>query len=662
MNRFSRRQNLLESILFPSALALNSERLSELHHLLSQPPKTHEHIVVGLCHAFGVKIINKLSPLTLNSDRFLRAETNFVILNTIRILRVNAGLQMINGLPPLTLNSDRFLRAETNFVILNTIRVLHINAGLQMINWLPPLNNRENLRVYYDYAILCSPVLNRVPASIRFGCFKFFKPSSLRTLKASPQVRLFSILTESHNRMKSEKGEEEGRERYGEETAPVDRRQPAPSLQMDAVWLGEGCIGRVRNWARGRALAAARSERMWNEGRRGTRAAGQVRGGSAPGAGRGRRWGGAHDARSKHPRAPATDSLYVLTVLKTTTCAIGSVRNYLLSLPDECAPVPSAPGARELLPPFLPYLQHLFLLIHPRPSGCRAHCEGEGEDGGAARFEFEGRRRRRAGTLTRQSATSRDGRRRPPTIVWSSTTTSTVPAGDRLSTPKGQDRSARFPPPNFFVSYHHPHFGLGVNSSLTTTTTTTIKTNRPAVSGPTSLSSYHHHDHHRPGAPGASDVLHHHHPPRAAHRARRSPLRSPAEADEHQAPLPLDSHMRLANPDVPAFLCPPAHVGPVVGVGRPLVVVANTLQTPAHVAAVAEFPNSYANDGYGATYVTAVVKDETLRDYHSGHITSTELLAQVPPHNSAARLPTLQFRPDTFLALLLLPETMKGRR
>ncbi|KAJ7022171.1 hypothetical protein C8F04DRAFT_1194737 [Mycena alexandri] len=49
----------------------------------------------------------------------------------------------------------------------------------------------------------------------------------------------------------------------------------------------------------------------------------------------------------------------------------------------------------------------------------------------------------------------------------------------------------------------------------------------------------------------------------------------------------------------------------------------------ARVAAVAEFPNSYANDGYGATYVTAVVKDETLGDYHSGHITSTELLAQV---------------------------------
>ncbi|KAJ7017873.1 hypothetical protein C8F04DRAFT_1278651 [Mycena alexandri] len=114
--------------------------------------------------------------------------------------------------------------------------------------------------------------------------------------------------------MKSEKGEEEGRERYREETAPVDRRQPAPSLQMDAVWLGEGCMGRARNWAHGRALAAASgvlgdstqmgtasvsaSERSATppvevsapcrkdveRGRRGTRAAGQVRGGSAPGA------------------------------------------------------------------------------------------------------------------------------------------------------------------------------------------------------------------------------------------------------------------------------------------------------------------------------------------------------------------------------------------
>ncbi|KAJ7015822.1 hypothetical protein C8F04DRAFT_1205036 [Mycena alexandri] len=62
------------------------------------------------------------------------------------------------------------------------------------------------------------------------------------------------------------------------------------------------------------------------------------------------------------------------------------------------------------------------------------------------------------------------------------------------------------------------------------------------------------------------------------------PLWSPAEADEHQAPLPLDSHMRLANPDAPAFLCPPAHVGPIVGVGRPLIVVANALQMPARPA------------------------------------------------------------------------------
>ncbi|KAJ7022170.1 hypothetical protein C8F04DRAFT_1272885 [Mycena alexandri] len=183
--------------------------------------------------------------------------------------------------------------------------------------------------------------------------------------------------------MKSEKGEEEGRERYREETAPVDRRQPAPSLQMDAVWLGEGCMGRARNWARGRALAAASgvlgdstqmgtasvsaSERSATppvevsapcrkdveRGRRGTRAAGQVRGGSAPGAdataaegedGEGTkkmegRMTHVPSIRGRRPQTPSTSSQ---SSKPPTTCAIGSVRNYLLSLPDECAPVPSA--------------------------------------------------------------------------------------------------------------------------------------------------------------------------------------------------------------------------------------------------------------------------------------------------------------------------------
>ncbi|KAJ7022165.1 hypothetical protein C8F04DRAFT_1272881 [Mycena alexandri] len=35
-----------------SPLTQNTERISELYQLLSQPPKTHERIVVGLCHAF----------------------------------------------------------------------------------------------------------------------------------------------------------------------------------------------------------------------------------------------------------------------------------------------------------------------------------------------------------------------------------------------------------------------------------------------------------------------------------------------------------------------------------------------------------------------------------------------------------------------------------
>ncbi|KAJ7038731.1 hypothetical protein C8F04DRAFT_1255653 [Mycena alexandri] len=49
----------------------------------------------------------------------------------------------------------------------------------------------------------------------------------------------------------------------------------------------------------------------------------------------------------------------------------------------------------------------------------------------------------------------------------------------------------------------------------------------------------------------------------------------------------------------------------------------------ARVAALAEFPDSYANDGCGATYVAAVVKDDTLGAYLSGHVTAADFLAQV---------------------------------
>ncbi|KAJ7020203.1 hypothetical protein C8F04DRAFT_1196955 [Mycena alexandri] len=49
----------------------------------------------------------------------------------------------------------------------------------------------------------------------------------------------------------------------------------------------------------------------------------------------------------------------------------------------------------------------------------------------------------------------------------------------------------------------------------------------------------------------------------------------------------------------------------------------------AHVTALAEFPNSYADDGYGAIYFIVVVDDHTLGDFHSGHISTAEFLARV---------------------------------
>ncbi|KAJ7027199.1 hypothetical protein C8F04DRAFT_1267342 [Mycena alexandri] len=47
------------------------------------------------------------------------------------------------------------------------------------------------------------------------------------------------------------------------------------------------------------------------------------------------------------------------------------------------------------------------------------------------------------------------------------------------------------------------------------------------------------------------------------------------------------------------------------------------------VATIAEFPDSYANDGYGTTYFNADVADETLGAYYEGLITAAEFLAEV---------------------------------
>ncbi|KAJ7751075.1 hypothetical protein B0H16DRAFT_838935 [Mycena metata] len=49
----------------------------------------------------------------------------------------------------------------------------------------------------------------------------------------------------------------------------------------------------------------------------------------------------------------------------------------------------------------------------------------------------------------------------------------------------------------------------------------------------------------------------------------------------------------------------------------------------ARVAAVAEFPDSYANDGLGAIYVVAVVDDDTLEMFISGRISAANFLLKV---------------------------------
>ncbi|KAJ7738566.1 hypothetical protein B0H16DRAFT_91500 [Mycena metata] len=61
----------------------------------------------------------------------------------------------------------------------------------------------------------------------------------------------------------------------------------------------------------------------------------------------------------------------------------------------------------------------------------------------------------------------------------------------------------------------------------------------------------------------------------------------------------------------------------------PTVAEIRALRPLFRVATIAEFPDSYANDGYGATYFNAAVADETLGAYYEGLITAAEFLAEV---------------------------------
>ncbi|KAJ7716839.1 hypothetical protein B0H16DRAFT_1740935 [Mycena metata] len=61
----------------------------------------------------------------------------------------------------------------------------------------------------------------------------------------------------------------------------------------------------------------------------------------------------------------------------------------------------------------------------------------------------------------------------------------------------------------------------------------------------------------------------------------------------------------------------------------PTVAEIRALRPLSRVATIAEFPDSYANDGYSATYFNAVVADETLGAYYESLITVAEFLAEV---------------------------------
>ncbi|KAJ7751074.1 hypothetical protein B0H16DRAFT_1460408 [Mycena metata] len=156
LNRFSHPQITPESIPLPSALTLNRESCSELHHLFSQPFKTPAGSALHLACTFG-KFSKLPTQYTPSSHLSLQRVRILLFYDNLDAQCVNAGLYIIYELPPPTLNSERLSELRHLFVqplktyassVLGRIRILAfydnvgalcIKAGLDIIHEPPPL-------------------------------------------------------------------------------------------------------------------------------------------------------------------------------------------------------------------------------------------------------------------------------------------------------------------------------------------------------------------------------------------------------------------------------------------------------------------------------------------------------------------------------------------
>ncbi|KAJ7751071.1 hypothetical protein B0H16DRAFT_1460405 [Mycena metata] len=174
LNRFSHPQITPESIPLPSALTLNRESCSELHHLFSQPFKTPAGSALHLACTFG-KFSKLPTQYTPSSHLSLQRVRILLFYDNLDAQCVNAGLYIIYELPPPTLNSERLSELRHLFVqplktyassVLGRIRILAfydnvgalcIKAGLDIIHEPPPLtlsserlSERVGILLFYD--------------------------------------------------------------------------------------------------------------------------------------------------------------------------------------------------------------------------------------------------------------------------------------------------------------------------------------------------------------------------------------------------------------------------------------------------------------------------------------------------------------------------------
>ncbi|KAJ7022473.1 hypothetical protein C8F04DRAFT_1194472 [Mycena alexandri] len=602
-------------------LTLIGKEFPELHHLLSQLLKTLARVLPSsrLVHA----------ELTLA----FAADMNFVIYNKLRPLRVNTVVKILEYLAPLTLDSER--RPELHLLLsqpLKTLarRVLHLLDTFAM--------RRETAGILTSSATSASGPSNPAGGAAEGGAGKWDVLSErLRVVAAANNVQkqpktsptTFSTSTARkaavvgrHHQGVGEMEKERSTDDDGDGDADLGRDLadmrggglPSPrgtgtcrrrGSAMIGPWGGAKehvrVLGVVHVW-RGRPRLHPQIRCSWTP--RGREDAGGLR--LAHCGRRNAQWSGA----ASTPKGGETASEYIMTDAPQFA---GQGAGLGLGGPGVLLDLAMLDGVAGNLDAVFCEAVRGSVII------------GEGT--------------RRAGTPARQSVTSRDG----IAISVFDDTDDHRPSFGRRSVFNHHGPPYRLPPPNTTTKKRigplsvHQHLRLlppppplwpaGVNRPFTTTT----------------LFRLDHHHRHTFLLTTMSTV--HLEPPvcECESLVNRAPLMSFTTAARLALLVALVSLalvvLRFGRPPRTTSIkrvCRWIRICDLRILTRrlfyahpPTLHQIRALDPLARVAALAEFPNSYADDGYGAIYFIAVVDDHTLGDFHSGHISTAEFLARV---------------------------------